>query len=342
MAASFVLLVGLNNVAAAQTADPQICTLPKIADTAPLEQLPGTGLVTVPVEINGSTRKFLLDIGIKKPTEVSQKVVSDLRLAEPNYVGEPFSLGRGGYSNVRVYDARSGLGADSLNTRVSIGSFTVGRATGHHLQFVTAKKGEIAKSAPYDGFLTGDFFRQYDLELDFGGNQMTWLTQTSCTDPSQVVFWPHSEVAIVPLTLAKDGGLQMQVMVRGHVFNAEIDTSSARTVMRRDIAERYAGLTSGTSGTLPVDGLKDGVGMQVYVHTFPQIIFSGGIVATRVPVLIQDYSMLPSEDRRPTLGSRAQFADERIPDMAIGMDVLRQLHMYIVFGQGKAYVTSAQ
>jgi hypothetical protein len=131
-------------------------------------------------------------------------------------------------------------------------------------------------------------------------------------------------------------------MVRGHVINAEIDISSARTVMRRDIAERFAGLQADTPEMVPVSDLKDGVGMQVYVHTFPEIVFSGGITAYNVPTLIQDYSMIRIADRTPVLGSRAQFVDERIPDMTIGMDVLEKLHMYVVLGQGKISVTSSQ
>jgi hypothetical protein len=30
-----------------------------------------------------------------------------------------------------------------------------------------------------------------------------------------------------------------------------------------------------------------------------------------------------------------------IPDMLIGMDVLRKLHLYIAFGEAKLYVTDA-
>jgi len=340
-AAAFIALSGSNGTAVAQTKEAHACALPKIADTTPLEQLAGTDLVTVPIAINGNTRNFLLDLGLKKPTEVSAKLKADLGLAEPNYLGERFSLGGAGYSNVRVYDAKSGLGAGALNDRVSVGSFTVGHATGHHLQFVVAKKEEIRGSAPYDGFLTGDFFHQYDVELDFAGKQITWLTPTDCTDPNQVVFWSHSEVAVVPVTLAKDGRLQMQVTVHGHVINAEIDTSSARSVMRRDIAELYVGLASDSSSMVPASDLKDGGGMQIYVHTFPEIIFSGGITAFNVPVLIQDYSMVPAANRPSIRGTLVSFAAGRIPDLTIGMDVLQKLHMYVVLGQGKVYVTSA-
>jgi len=43
-----------------------------------------------------------------------------------------------------------------------------------------------------------------------------------------------------------------------------------------------------------------------------------------------------------TLGSWARSADARVPDLTLGMDVLRQLHLYIVPGQGKLYVTSVE
>ena len=42
-------------------------------------------------------------------------------------------------------------------------------------------------------------------------------------------------------------------------------------------------------------------------------------------------------------GELAKFAAEpRIPDLTLGMDVVRQLHLYAVFGQEKLYVTAAK
>ena len=40
-------------------------------------------------------------------------------------------------------------------------------------------------------------------------------------------------------------------------------------------------------------------------------------------------------------GARARRAPERIPDFTMGMDLLKYLHLYIVSGQGKVYVTAA-
>jgi len=352
--AAFIALSGLSCGAAAQTTAeeataPQAaalaCTLPKIVDTATLEQASGSDLMTVPVTINGTTRQFLLDIGMTKPTSVSPELMAKLSLPENAYVGEKVvqnnPLGGSGLQNVRVYDVTHDLGGGARDTHVRLNSFGVGNATGRHLQMLVTEKGEIGRSASYDGFLTGDFFRQYDVELDFGGKQITWLTPTKCTDPNQAVFWAHSEVAIVPVTLAKDGRYQMPAMIQGHVINAEIDTGSARTVMRRDIAEQYVGLKAGTPKMMPLGDLKDGMGMQIYVSNFPEIIFAGGgVTAQNVPVLIQDYSMVPALSRHVDLLTRAPTT-ERIPDLVIGMDVLKHLHMYVVPGVGRVYVTAA-
>jgi hypothetical protein len=112
------------------------------------------------------------------------------------------------------------------------------------------------------------------------------------------------------VSLASDGRLQMQALVKGHIINAEIDTRSPQTVMRRDIAELYVGLNADKDMT-PVEGLKDGMGMQIYASIFPQIVFAGGgVTAVNVPVLIQDYSMRPALDREFVTGHR--HTSERI------------------------------
>jgi hypothetical protein len=112
--------------------------------------------------------------------------------------------------------------------------------------------------------------------------------------------------------------------------------------MRRDIAEHDVGLKTDTPQMMPLGDLKDGMGMQIYLSNFPQIIFAGGgVTAENVPVMVQDYSMIPAISRRMDMLTRAPVA-ERIPDLVIGMDVLQHLHMYVVPGQGKVYVTSAE
>ncbi len=330
------------------------CGLPLIADTAPLRPLPGTDLMTVPIAIDGNRAQFLLDIGMNKQTAVSPELMAKLGLPVTGRISGSWygataygglggvDLGGVGGMGMPYYDAASGMGASVLHDGVSVSSFTIGRATGHFLHFMVAEKGEIPRSAPYDGLLTGDFFRKYDSELDFGGKEIYFYTPTSCTDPQQAALWSHREVAVIPVSWAADGRLQMQAMIQDHLINAEIDTASERTVMRRDIAELYAGLKPDTPGMMPDGDRKDGMGMRIYVHTFPQIIFAdGGVVALNVPVLIQDNSMIPAIDR-PQHIRGAMGPPDRIPDLAIGMDVLQHLHMLVVPGQERVYVSEAE
>ena len=345
--------VALNDQPAASP--PGTCTLPAVADQVSLEQLAGTDLVTVPVAINGTPKHFLLDIGTD-PTEVSQPTVAQLGLPENYRPGETIgakntnmaglafgndlaALTNGGLGNVSVRDVRDNLGAGVSESRVRITSFTVGRATGRNMVFLVANDARMGKSEPYDGLLTGSFFKQYDVELDFGGKQINWLTPTQCSDPDQVVFWPHSAVGEIPMTIA-DGKIRVPVMIQGHQINAVLDTSSAHTVMRRDIAELILGLRG--PDMAPDGDLKDGKGAQVYLHTFPQISFAGGVTANNVPTLILTNSLTHEINSELVLGSWARSADARVPDLSLGMDVLHQLHMYVVPGQGKVYVTSAE
>ncbi len=347
--AAFVMLLGLPAAAGAQT-----CTLPAVADTVALKPLPESDLVTVPVEINGKPKQFLLDIGTN-PTEVSQATVAELGLPQDARMNSTIQSGGSGFSGsmgnmspsfnqqmqAPVYDVKGNQDAYAVRTRVRIGAFTIGAATARNMRLMVANDGEIGKSAPYDGRLTNDFFKQYDVEVDFRGKAVNYLTPTQCTDPDHVVFWSHSEVGVIPMTLV-DGKIHTQVSVQGHVVDAVIDTSSPRTVMRRDIAELILGYKAGTADMAPAADLKDAMGQPVYSHTFSQISFAGGVAAANVPVLIQTNGMNESSDRQTVLGSRAQSADARIPDLALGMDVLHQLHLYIVFGQKKLYVTSAE
>ena len=320
------------------------CALPAIAVSVGLKEISGSDLRTVPVTINGKQKQFLLDIGAK-PAEVSQAAVADLGLPDADR-----SLGPGAglamdinYSRVAVFDVQGGLSADDYRPHVSAAAFTIGGVTGHNLPLVVAADPQMGKSKPYDGLMTGGLLGHDDVELDFAQNKLNYLTPTTCTDPDQIAYWPHAAVAMIPIT-ERDGKIQVQVSIQGQSIPAVIDTSSPHTVMRRDIAELILGLKAGTPDMMPDDGLRDGMGQKIYRHNFAQISLAKSVTATNVPALIQTNSMIHDLNRTPILGSRAQFtADpkERIPGLTLGMDVLSQLHLYVVHGQQMLYATSA-
>jgi hypothetical protein len=349
--AGFTITLCLDAAAQAQT-----CALPDIAGTVALEPVPASDLMTVPVTLNGTPKKFLFDVSME-PTQISQAAVTALGLPQTTKLTEALSLSLNAGGNADAYsqtlgsmfdtqmhvpvtDARSGAGSGALRSGVTVSEFTIGDSTIKNRQFPVALDPDMGKSEPYDGLMTGDFLRNYDVEMDFTGKRISYLTPTSCTDPNQVVFWSHTIVGIVPMAIAPDGHLQVQVNAQGHILNAEIDTSSARSVMRRGVAEQILGLSPGKDMVL-VDDLKDGLGEAVYRTIFSRMTFAAGVELINFPVQIQTNSMIRNPDRRAATGSRAQFNDVKIPDLTIGMDVLKQLHLYAVYKQNKIYVTPA-
>jgi predicted aspartyl protease len=339
--AAFIALIGTTGAAAAAS-----CSLPDVADKVDLKQVRGTNLVTVPVTINGTPRQLLLDIGTR-PTKISQATVAELGLPEASRLTENIDTARvrGDLSfgsaplQATVRQSGSGINPETFGMRVRLNSFTIGDATAKNLPFLVAKDGDMAKDAPYDGLLTNDFFKQYDVEIDFGTNQMLWLTPTTCTDPLQVAYWTNNGVAIVPMIV--DGGrFKVPVTIEGHSIVAVLDTSSEHTVMRRDIAEQVMGFHADTPDMMPAGDTKDGMGQTVYRHLFPKISFigSGTVTAGNIGVLIAANNMTGS-DKEKVLGSQARSSDARIPDLVLGMDVLHHLHIYAVFGQHRLYVT---
>ena len=342
-------LLALNATAAAQAAAPPAqagtpaCGLPAIVDTIDLKEIPGSNLMVAPLEINGKPKQFLLAVSTDS-SRISRAAAEELALAEGKQQMESFagrfnSMSTGATLQMDAVDARS---ARDERPRVNIRSFTLGDATAKNLRLAVASDSEIGKSAPYDGILTGDFFKQYDVELDFAGKRLTYLTPNACPDPQQVVFWPHKEVAIVPMRMV-GGKIEVQVTIQGHQIDAVIDTGSARTIMRRDIAENTLDLKTDSPQVPPAGDLTDGGGMRIYTTTFPQISFAGGVTALNVPALIQTNGMTHNLHREALLESRAKFkADPRIPALTLGMDVLRQLHLYIVYGRDSIYMTAAK
>ncbi len=339
--AAFIVLLGTTSAATAAT-----CALPDLADRVDLKQMRGSNLVTVPVAINGKSKQFLLDFGTR-PTKISRAAITDLGLPEAMRATENIAVPRpegdlafsSGSVQATVRQIGSGVDQDRYRPRARLKSFTIGDATGKNRSFIIANDGEIPRNASYDGLLSNDFFRHYDVEIDFGAMRMNWLTPTKCTDPDQVAYWSNGGVAMVPM-IVEDGKITIPVLMDGRSIVAVIDTGSERTVMRRDVAEHIMGFRADTPDMVPVANVKDGRGQTVYSHTFPKISFmgAGGVTAGNIPVLISTNNLIGSNGEK-LLGSQALSTDARIPDLVLGMDVLHHLHIYAVFAQKRLYIT---
>lgn len=265
---AFIALLGSSAAAAAQAPAPAGCAKPSFADRVTLNPVAASNLMTVPVQINGTAKQFLLDVG-GGPDEISAAAAAALALPQTDQKTVGNSLGEQNSTfqfQAPVFDVRSTASRRNFQRSVRAADFTLGAATLHDMQLLVSGDAEMGKSKPYDGLLTAGGFRQYDMDVDFGGKSLSFLAPTACTDPHQIVYWPHSVVAVIPMTPG-GGKITVPVTIAGHAIDAVIDTGSDHTVMRRAIAERVFGLAS--ADMAPDGDLRDGAGERVYLHTFP-------------------------------------------------------------------------
>ncbi len=322
---ALVAFLILSGTAVAGTARAQSCSAPQLLNSVAMTPVPGSNLMTVPITINGTARKFLIDTG-DAGTQVSQAMVRDLALPENTYSGQAME-----------FDVKGSHSAQDVRQRVRTAEFQIGNMKGSDMLFLISPDQALGDTKPYDGLIANDLFSNYDLDLDFAAKRMNYFSANHC--PGQVVYWPEKPVAVIPVTI-RDSKIMVPVTIDGHAIDAVIDTSADRTIMRRGVAEQTFNLDPDSPQMTPVEGLRDGLGERVYTHTFGLIGFEG-VAVNNLPVLIQTNSMIRAPHNNFTLGSRAQLATPPIPDLSIGMDVLSRLHIYIAFAEKKLYVSPA-
>ena len=316
--ASGLLTIGVAFSGMAHAAD---CAPLQIKNTVKMEPIERYGLMVVPITLDGVEKKFLFDTG-GAINSISRAGAKDLNLPEF-------------HSNYRMSDL---YGEDS-DTFIQVHDVTFGAAktSGVQLQLM-GNFGFKNGNAPFDGILANGYFARDDLDLDFGARRVNFFSADHCE--GKVVYWPHQVLSIVPVKL-EQGHIDLPVTLDGHPLRALMDTGATRTVLNLSRAEMK--LNFAPDASPPPGNLKDDAGAQRYPRRFSELSFEGVTVAN--PVIIIQPLLSGGSDNRATLGSRAQHMDDETnrlaPDMIIGMDVLRHLHIYLATGEEKLYITEA-
>ena len=271
----------------------------------------------VPVRINGTPKNFLFDTG-GSLTIVGQSAAADMKL--------PIRQGP-----ITMYD----ITGKATNAQTLVDEYIVGHMRGKSVQMQVMP-------VPFDGIFGLDGWSAVDLDVDFGADKLNMFSPDHCA--GKIQYWPAPILAAVPMKYV-DRHLKIQVMLDGHQETAEIDTGASETTLTIDEANRNFNLDLGSDDT-PADGMLNGDdSLKVYKHQFKTLSFGDGATVT---VNNADVRIIPNAvgrnmDKTPLQGSwvktEKDFMD--IPDMIIGMNVLRRLHLYIAFGEAKLYVTDA-
>ncbi len=278
----------------------------------------GAGRPLIPVSINGTPRRFLLDTagGV---AHISRTVADELKLRRDE-------------SQLRSYD----INGNVSNRRAWIDKFALEGLKGTNVQMQI----DEAPTEGIDGTLSQALYMDYDMDLDFGPDHFAYFSQDHC--PGQVVYWKAAAVAVVPFR-KKGLDISLTVTVDGKEMEAILDTGAAGTFMHMETARRVFGITP-DSPELVQDGFVNGdPKLPVYSRTFSTLALEGitigkprfGIASDRMGQ--KDPNDLVSGNSR--VERISDFIDR--PPVILGMNILRKLHIFIALKENKLYITPA-
>jgi predicted aspartyl protease len=161
------------------------------------------------------------------------------------------------------------------------------------------------------GVIGADVLRDYDLEFDFANGKFKVYPRGRCGGTG--AFDPLHEA---PLDITGRGQITAEVQLDGKTAKALLDTGMLRSVMGLRTAQKLFGWNDNFAGLKSVAGNS-----RLSTYTFKSIAFNAVSIANPEIVI--------------------QSKADEWPDLILGMDVLRQLHIYIDYSSEKLIVAPA-
>jgi len=300
---------------ASAAAQAQDCAPARLLATVPLHSAePESNIRTVPVSLNGQTRDMILDTG-GAITQLSRSAIAELAL--PMY-----------RSSATVYD---------INGRVS-NHFTMVK----DFAFGDLKRADAAlmiwpeDRRPYAGEIAQDMLQPYNVDVDFAAGVLKMYAKGHCPGPEGWTPTARAEMR------NKGWHLHIPVTLDGHTYDAIFDTGSRHTIMRMPVARRDFGLDADSPGMTSYPAINGDAMLNGHLRRFTKMSF-GGMTIDQPEILIVPDKMNHRADRSPMARNRTHFHNEDLilPELSLGMDVLKHLHLFLSFGEQALYVAPA-
>jgi predicted aspartyl protease len=168
----------------------------------------------------------------------------------------------------------------------------------------------------FGGTIGLNIIARFDVEMDNAAKTINLFHPKHC--PRIGAYWANE---YVELPLINAGGLpETKVDIEGEKIRALIDTGSTRTFMDIDLAQRKFGLTTSSPGVTPHSELTlpSGKVTKTYAYTFKTLTISG--------FRFDDVEVI---------------LDDGDGGLTLGMNELKQLHLYFSFKEEMLYATTA-
>ena len=293
------------------TALAEECTPPRLESAVKMEPLGEHGKVAVPIFLNGVEKKFLFDTGGGSMNYISTDVARELKLKL--------------FNSAKTTD----LDGNVSSKATIVENVSFGAANAAHVPF------QVASHLAYDGILSAGkmamdklHLAAEDLDMNFADMKLNFFSADHCQ--GGVVYWPHQVLAVVPVTVVM-GHIEIAAAVDGHQLMAAVDTGTPWTTVNLAWAEQNLGF-SPDARPLSFGIMNAGSDDQIYFRRYFAFFFPG--VTVTDPLVI----VRPIEFRG---GDVFEEIHEPGPNMIIGMEVLRHLHIYYAVREQKLYITPA-
>lgn len=279
------------------------------------------GPIVIPVSIEGTPRRMAIDTA-DVSTVVNPQTVDDFHLGIR-----------------RIPSAFSTVAGVAITEEVDIHRLDIGPLHAENIRTLVWPS-PLGLGSDVAGSIGADLLRHYDVDIDFGAGKLNLFSQDHC--PGKVIYWPAQAVAMVPMRVNNSGQIILQVAIDGHTFDAILNTGSGGSHITLESAHNAFGLTE-TSPDMTQVGVEHGaVAVPIYRHTFKTLELNGITIANPTLYLSDNLARYHANQTAFT-GSRLGDADQQegIADVELGTHELRNLHVYIAYGEQKIYVTAA-
>jgi len=301
-----MLLVSASRAAdAPPTASPAlaVCKLGRIA-SLDMTMLPD-GEIAIPVTVNDQDMKLIVDTG-DIYSGIGEESADALHLKR-GITGQMFTF----LGNVPAYQY------------VEAHSFKLGPMSASDLRLLVVPSQMMRPNI--DGLLGPNVMKGFDVEFDFAHAKFNIFSQDHC--PHAVVYWTKGNYAQVPMHVDESWHISVPVTLNGKSLTAVIDSGADRSTMSLDTLKDLFGIDEKNPalkqiGTGTINGTAR---TTMYRYPFGTLALEG------VTVQSPDIDILPTE----TYGAHN-------PQLIIGINVLRQLRLYIAYKEQMLYATSAE
>lgn len=290
------------------------CAPPTLKNSLAMERIPGSDLMTVTANVDGSPERLL--VGIADTTQLWNAQAAKLDL--------PVREGR------RMMDGGGRFSEDVAR----IQSLTLGAMQTGNFDTQISADPDFTGS---DGVLGTDLMQRFDIDLDFAHGRLNYFTPEQCQGAG--VYWSPAKVTSVPME-AYANRVYVKVILDGHAIIAALDTTADKSFLNPQIAAELFGLKPETlpAGTVTDSGALLKAGMGHFSNlSFGGLTFGNPEIAVPFDIVSQD----TKEFHARKTARDSYHLSEFLPDMIIGMDVLKQSHLYISFQNQRIYVSPA-